>query len=105
MLSRIAESLFWIGRYIERVDGTARLVDVVRLEQLEGTYGSADQSVGHVLSVLGGEPPAEHVSYVRLRERLVFDAENLSSITGSCNAARDNAPRARETESTDLGEA
>lgn len=105
MLSRIAESLFWIGRYIERVDGTARLVDVVRLEQLEGTYGSADESVGHVLSVLGGEPPAEHVSYAQLRERLVFDATNLSSITGSWNAARDNARRARETVSTDLWEA
>ena len=25
MLSRIAESLFWIGRYIERADGTARM--------------------------------------------------------------------------------
>ena len=28
MLSRIAESLFWIGRYIERADGTARILDV-----------------------------------------------------------------------------
>jgi Uncharacterized protein conserved in bacteria len=28
MLSRIAESLFWIGRYLERSDGTARLLDV-----------------------------------------------------------------------------
>ncbi len=28
MLSRIAESLFWIGRYVERADGTARLLDV-----------------------------------------------------------------------------
>ena len=28
MLSRIAESLFWIGRYIERSDGTARILDV-----------------------------------------------------------------------------
>ena len=28
MLSRIAESLFWIGRYIERSDGTARILGV-----------------------------------------------------------------------------
>ncbi len=28
MLSRIAESLFWIGRYIERADGTARILQV-----------------------------------------------------------------------------
>ena len=35
MLSRIAESLFWIGRYTERADGTARIVDVLRLQLLE----------------------------------------------------------------------
>ncbi len=28
MLSRIAESLFWIGRYVERADVTARILDV-----------------------------------------------------------------------------
>ena len=33
MLSRIAESLFWIGRYVERADGTARILDV-HLERL-----------------------------------------------------------------------
>jgi len=27
MLSRLAESLYWIGRYIERADDTARIVD------------------------------------------------------------------------------
>lgn len=35
MLSRIADSLFWIGRYIERADGTARMVDVLRLSLVE----------------------------------------------------------------------
>ncbi|MDQ1499229.1 MAG: hypothetical protein QOI86_2569, partial [Actinomycetota bacterium] len=28
MLSRIAEALFWIGRYVERADDTARILDV-----------------------------------------------------------------------------
>ena len=28
MLSRIAESLFWIGRYVERAEDTARILDV-----------------------------------------------------------------------------
>lgn len=105
MLSRIAESLFWIGRYVERVDGTARLVDVVRLDQLEGGYGAEGHSVGSVLGVLGGGVSDDFVSYSDLRESLVFDAGNLSSITGSWNAARDNARRARETVSTDLWEA
>ena len=28
MLSRIAESMFWIGRYVERAEATARILDV-----------------------------------------------------------------------------
>lgn len=105
MLSRIAESLFWIGRYVERVDGTARLVDVVRLAMLEGGFGSNDDSANMVLSVvMGGGKPDELVTYSDLRDRLVFDPGSPSSITGSWNAARDNARRARETLSTDLWE-
>ncbi len=103
MLSRIAESLFWIGRYVERVDGTARLVDVVRLALLEGHLGGQDQSVHMVLSVvMGGEPSSQQVPYAELRDRLVFDPRSQSSIGGAWTAARENARRARETLSTDL---
>ncbi len=45
MLSRIAESLFWIGRYIERADSTARILDVkyhVLLPANEQVGGSLD---------------------------------------------------------------
>ena len=41
MLSRIADSLFWIGRYMERADNTARILDVnyhMLLEQPPDTY-------------------------------------------------------------------
>lgn len=104
MLSRNAECLFWIGRYIERVDGTARLVDVVRLALLEGAMRSGE-SVHMVLSVvMGSEPGLDKVTYADLRDRLVFDTANPSSVTGSWTAARENARRARETLSTDLWE-
>ena len=36
MLSRIAESLFWIGRYVERADGTARILRSGRSEAWRG---------------------------------------------------------------------
>ena len=55
MLSRIAEALFWIGRYVERVDGTARLVDVVRLAMLEGGLADNDETVSMVVGVVMGE--------------------------------------------------
>ena len=41
MLSRIADSLFWIGRYMERADNTARILDVnyqMLLEQSQDSY-------------------------------------------------------------------
>ena len=41
MLSRIADSLFWIGRYMERADNTERILDVnyhMLLEQPPDTY-------------------------------------------------------------------
>lgn len=103
MLSRIAESLFWIGRYVERVDGTARLVDVVRLAMLEGGP-AADESAALVLNVVMGTGSEGGISYEALRDQLVFDPSNASSITGCWNAARDNARSARETLSTDLWE-
>lgn len=106
MLSRIAESLFWIGRYVERVNGTARIVDVVRLGMLEGSLGSREASAQLVLSaIMGSRPTGRAVTYEDLRDQLVFDETNLGSIAGSWIAARENARRARETLSVDLWEA
>src|SRR5659263_56659 len=92
MLSRIAESLYWIGRYVERADGTARIVDVVRLSLLETTKSEAAELV---LSMIMGIEPSSHVTFDEVRDRLVFDAGNPSSIAGSWYAARENARRAR----------
>ena len=48
MLSRIAESLFWIGRYVERADGTARILDV-HLERLNHLPMDERKSVANQL--------------------------------------------------------
>ena len=56
MLSRIAESLFWIGRYTERADGTARIVDVLRLQLLEDPGADEAIAARTVLSVIMGMP-------------------------------------------------
>ena len=104
MLSRIAESLFWIGRYTERADGTARIVDVLRLQLLEDP--GADEAVASrtVLAVIMGLPLEGEVGFADVSTRLVFDRSNASSITGALFAARENARRARETLSTELWE-
>lgn len=105
MLSRIAESLFWIGRYAERADGTARIVDVLRLQLLEDPL--ADEAVAShtVLSVIMGVPSEGPVTFADVGDALVFERGNAGSVTGAWFAARENARRARETLSTELWEA
>ena len=58
MLTRIAESLYWIGRYVERADDTARILDVSVHQLLEDATVDADAAARTLLGVLGVEPPA-----------------------------------------------
>ena len=57
MLSRIAESLFWIGRYVERADGTARILDAYIARLLEDPWADEDRGGRAILSILGAVPP------------------------------------------------
>lgn len=104
MLSRIAESLFWIGRYVERADGTARIVDVLRLQLLEDPGADEQVAAGTVLSVIMGMPAEGAADFATVGDLLVFDRGNASSISGAWHSARENARRTRETLSTELWE-
>ena len=57
MLARNAESLYWIGRYVERADDMARLLDVAIHQLLEDTSADVDASVRMVIKVLGLDEP------------------------------------------------
>jgi uncharacterized alpha-E superfamily protein len=105
MLSRIAESLFWIGRYIERSDGTARILDVHLQLLLEDPWIDEDTACRSLLSVMGSEA-ASDVSLTRgdVLARLAVDRHDPASIAYSLGAARENARRAREIVSTELWE-
>ena len=106
MLSRIAESLFWIGRYIERSDGTARILDVHLQLLLEDPWIDEDTACRSLLSVMGSVPPdgLEVVGRNDVLQRLAVDRMNPSSIAYSVASARENARRAREIVSTELWE-
>ncbi|MCW2540984.1 MAG: alpha-E protein [Frankiales bacterium] len=106
MLSRIAESLFWIGRYVERADDTARILDIYLQKILE------DATLEHtacrsLFEVMGRElPPDEQPVGVReVLQDLAYDRQAQSSITGALAAARVNARSARDTVSSELWEA
>ncbi len=53
LLSRIAETLFWTGRYIERADDTARMVDVYVHRMLEEPHTDQEADCRALLAVLG----------------------------------------------------
>jgi uncharacterized alpha-E superfamily protein len=106
MLSRIAESLFWIGRYIERADGTARILDVHLQLLLEDPWIDEDIACRSLLTVMGSFPSddIDTVGREDVLQQLAVDRGNPSSIGYSLSAARENARRAREIVSTELWE-
>ncbi|MBD8585219.1 MULTISPECIES: alpha-E domain-containing protein [unclassified Frigoribacterium] len=105
MLSRIAESLFWIGRYIERSDGTARILDVHLQLLLEDPWIDEDTACRSLLAVMGSEAASdEALTRGDVLARLAVDRHDPASIAYSLGAARENARRAREIVSTELWE-
>ncbi|KQM13499.1 hypothetical protein ASF83_17310 [Plantibacter sp. Leaf171] len=105
MLSRIAESLFWIGRYIERSDGTARILDVHLQLLLEDPWIDEDTACRSLLSVMGSDAPADQeLTRQDVLAQLAVDRTHPASIAYSLGAARENARRAREIVSTELWE-
>jgi len=106
VLSRIAESLFWIGRYVERADDTARLLDVHLQILLEDPWAEEDLACRSLLSVMDRPAPSDDTAVGRraVLDVLAYDRFSPSSIAGSLVAARENARRAREVISTELWE-
>lgn len=104
MLSRIASSLFWIGRYIERSDGTARILDVHLQLLLEDPWIDEDTACRSLLSVMGSEAPTGELAREDVLRILAVDRTAPASIVYSLSAARENARRAREIVSTEMWE-
>lgn len=105
MLSRIAEALFWIGRYVERSDGTARILDVHLQLLLEDKWIDEDTACRALLSVMGSEfIPEGAITGEDVVALLALDRHNSGSIAFAVEQSRENARRARETISTELWE-
>jgi uncharacterized alpha-E superfamily protein len=105
VLSRIAESLYWIGRYLERSEDTARILDVQFHRFLEDPWINEEEACRALLSVMG-VPAGGHdrIDALGLCEIFAYDPRNPSSIVGSLTAARDNARGARDAISSEMWE-
>lgn len=105
MLARNAESLYWIGRYVERADDTARILDVTVHQLLEDSSVDPDLASRTLLRVLGIEPPAAQLDMWSLTDLVAFGrGDGQNSIVESISAARENARGAREVTSTEMWE-
>jgi uncharacterized alpha-E superfamily protein len=104
MLSRIAESMFWIGRYVERAEDTARILEVQTQMMVEDPTVDIDSGCRTLLSVMGAEVPDGRLTLEAALFRLAYDTDEGTSITSALEGARESARRARETLSTDMWE-
>ncbi len=89
LLSRVAESIFWVGRYVERAEGTARILDVSVYQALEQSDAVGGQAARRLLAVMG-MPDKENETLWQATERLATDLQSRSSIAGALAAAREN---------------
>lgn len=104
MLARNAESLYWIGRYVERADDTARILDVAVHQLLEDATVNPDRTSRLLLRVLGIEPPEGALDVWSVTELVAFSGEHGGSIVDSIASARENARGAREVTSSEMWE-
>ena len=103
MLSRLAESLYWIGRYVERAEATSRILDVHLSLLLEDPWAPENVVCGSLLSAMGREVEGP-VGTADVLDMLAWDRTDPASVVGSLGAARENARRSREVISTELWE-
>lgn len=107
MLSRVADSIYWMNRYVERAENVARFVDV-NLNLLLDTPLGMEQQWEPIVITTGdqaffrqryGEATADNI----LRF-LTFDREYPNSIISCLRSARENARSVREVISSEMWE-
>ena len=109
MLSRTADHLFWMSRYMERAENTARMLDVnYQTSLLPQSADMAEQGWRGLLSIseLTGtfEQRYREVNARNVMDFMVRDEGNLSSIWNCLRAARENARAVRGTLTTEVWE-
>lgn len=104
MLSRIAESYFWIGRYLERAEATSRLLAEHHQLMVEERTVPEELAAAVLLDALS-LPPQSASDAGDLVSAVVGNASDPATISGSITMARENARGVRESLSADVFEA
>src|SRR5580700_7663614 len=102
MLSRVADSLYWMSRYLERAEHTVRMLDVNMGLMLDKSSTSAEGRWKRVLAALGNPQGVRWENdYYQLVHTLTFDADVPASVTSCLIETRENARQVRDEISTE----
>lgn len=109
LLSKTAESLYWVGRYVERAENMARLLDTgKRMSAIPGD--NAHQSEWEPILAAAGARQSYDALYSEINQRnvvefIAYSHDNASSIVSCIARARDNARSVRTAFTIDMWEA
>jgi uncharacterized alpha-E superfamily protein len=101
MLARVADSLYWIGRYVERAEHVSRLSDVMLTATLDRSESAAQ--IARIALAAVGDPDKARNPFEAARS-LVLDYEDAGSVASSLARARENARQVRDQITTETWE-
>jgi uncharacterized alpha-E superfamily protein len=105
MLSRVAESLYWMSRYLERAEHTARVIKVQLNLMLERETESDDRHWRRMLKSLAVEmTDVKEGEAQEAAQSLIHSTNSRSSIVSCIMAARENSRQVREQISSEMWE-
>lgn len=102
LLSRVADSLYWISRYLERAEHTARLVDVAIEQGLGRASSFTGSAVERLYQSVGLDSTSQDVT--AMAGGALFDLANRNSVVACVTAARENARQVREEIASEMWE-
>jgi len=107
MLSRVADSIFWMSRYIERAENVARFVEVNWHLSLDSTDRAEAQWMALIATSGDEEEFTKRYGRATIEnviQFLTFDTANTNSILSCVRSARENARAVRDTISSEMWE-
>ncbi len=109
MLSRVANSIYWMSRYLERADNVARFINVNLHLMLDLSVESASQWTPLIVTtgsrdLFTARYGPDAATQENVLEFLVFDTKNPNSIASCVRTARENARSVRQSISSEMWE-
>jgi len=107
MLSRVANSIYWLSRYMERAENVSRFIDV-NLQMMLDLPSGSNQQWRPLVSISGDDAVFTSRYATATRENVIkflaLDMENPNSIVSCLRAARENSRTVREAISSEMWE-